>query len=75
MSIGQIAAMPTSSRTSSGERSTLLGTGWSVRPHRDEHDRAGRHARERASSWICGHGGTIYAAAKRVEWPGRPRWS
>ena len=27
--------------------------------------------RETGLRWICTHGGTIYAARKRVSWPGR----
>ncbi len=47
----------------------LLRDGGDVRPDRDEHDRPGRHA-VTGLRWICTHGGEIYAARRRVKWPG-----
>ena len=48
----------------------LLRDGGDVRPDRHEHDRAGRHARSRACAGSARHGGEIFAARKRVKWPG-----
>ena len=65
-------ATPTSSPTSSAAAFDLLRDDGAFGLDRHEHDRPGRHALDRPALDLH-HGATIYAARKRVKWPGGGR--
>ena len=61
--------MPTSSPTSSAVRSTSCPTGGAFGLIATNTIGQG-DTRSTGLRWICNHGGTIYAARKRLKWPG-----
>ena len=68
-SIRRATATPTSSRTSSAARSTCCGRTGTFGLIATNTIGQG-DTRATGLRWICTHGGEIYAARKRVKWPG-----